>query len=165
MTTQMTQWHQKSNRKETGGILRTGQGRSKRLYQKGGLFAETTLAPEAEIKVMKGRGNTSKAKMRKATMAAVTNPATKKTQNMKLVWVNENKANRLYVRRNIITKGTTVEIEDNGEKKYARVTNRPGQDGSIQAMLLDKKPEGPVKPVKATKAKAPAKEAKKESKK
>jgi small subunit ribosomal protein S8e len=46
--------------------------------------------------------------------------------------VTENPANRHYVRRNIITKGSVIETS----KGKARVTNRPGQEGMITAVLI-----------------------------
>ena len=46
--------------------------------------------------------------------------------------VVENPANRHFVRRNIMTKGTVIETE----KGKARITSRPGQDGTINAVLI-----------------------------
>ena len=46
--------------------------------------------------------------------------------------VLENPANRHYVRRNIITKGTIVDTE----KGKAIITSKPGQEGCINAKLL-----------------------------
>lgn len=143
----MTQWHEKSNRKETGGILRTRDGVSKRLSQKGGDFSATTLAEEAnESKAIRGMGNTVKIKLTKAQKASVTDKKTGKSTSMKIVWVHENPANRLYVRRNIITKGTLIEVEANGTKAFARVTSRPGQSGTVTAVLA----EAPVETKKTT---------------
>ncbi len=133
----MTQWHEKSNRKETGGILRTRDGVSKRLSQKGGDFTATTMAEENESKAVKGMGNTTKIKLTKARKASVTDQKSGKTQVMNIIWVHENPANRLYVRRNIITKGTLIEVEGNGNKAFARVTSRPGQTGAVTAILAN----------------------------
>ncbi len=44
--------------------------------------------------------------------------------------VLENPANRHFVRRNILTKGTIIETS----KGKARITNSPGQDGIINAV-------------------------------
>jgi small subunit ribosomal protein S8e len=131
----MTQWHEKSDRKETGGILRTKDGVSKRLSQKGGEFTATTLSTSNENKAVKGMGNTTKIKLTKAHKASVTDQKTGKSQVMNIIWVHENSANRLYVRRNIITKGTLIEVEANGNKAFARVTSRPGQTGTVTAVL------------------------------
>lgn len=159
----MTLWHEKSFRKASGGIRNTRNRASKYLNSKGGEFAETTLNETREAKIVKGRGTTHKTKLRKADMANVTNPSTKKTEKMKIIWVHENAANRLYVRRNIITKGTLLEVEKNGSKMFARVTNRPGQAGAVSAILAEKPVEKEKKAKPAAKAsKAPAK--KKEAK-
>ncbi len=158
----MTLWHEKSFRRASGGIRNSRNRASKYLNSKGGEFAETTLNEAREAKIVKGRGSTQKTKLRKADMANVTNPSTKKTEKMKIIWVHENQANRLYVRRNIITKGTLLEVEKNGSKMFARVTNRPGQAGAVSAILAEK----PVEKEKKTKAVSKAKPApkKKEAK-
>jgi small subunit ribosomal protein S8e len=171
----MTQWHMKSARKETGGLRNSVNGKTKRLYLKGGDFTSTTMADESEMLVSAGRGKTHKSKLRKATVANVTDPKTKKTTKMKIIWVHENKANRLYVRRNIITKGTLIEVEANGSKAYAQVTSRPGQDGAVNAIMQTAAPASvEAKAAKAAKTSsnkkaaasaAPAAKAKKAEKK
>jgi small subunit ribosomal protein S8e len=47
--------------------------------------------------------------------------------------VVRNDANPNYVRRNIVTRGAVIETSE-GE---ARVTSRPGQDGQVNAVLVD----------------------------
>ncbi|MCW1299110.1 MAG: 30S ribosomal protein S8e, partial [Candidatus Parvarchaeum sp.] len=56
-----------------------------------------------------------------------------KASQVKTVRVLENKANRSYARRNIITKGAVIET-DQGK---AVVINRPGQDGQVTLKKLD----------------------------
>ena len=60
-------------------------------------------------------------------------PKTKKASKAKLEGVVGNTANRYFVRRNILTKGCIIKT-DKGE---AKVTSRPGQDGSINAVLVE----------------------------
>ena len=60
------------------------------------------------------------------------NPKTKKYSITKIKAITDNPANRHFVRRSIITKGTVVETEAG----KARVTNRPGQEGVINAVLV-----------------------------
>ncbi len=164
MLTRMTQWHEKSNRKETGGILRTRDGVSKRLSQKGGDFTATTMAEENESKAVAGMGHTVKIKLTKARKASVTDQKTGKSKVMNIVWVHENPANRLYVRRNIITKGTLIEVEADGTKAFARVTSRPGQAGAVTAILADAPVETKKVSTRTTKThKAPAKKNEKAS--
>jgi small subunit ribosomal protein S8e len=45
----------------------------------------------------------------------------------------ENPANPHYVRRNIITKGAVIKTELGN----AKVTSRPGQDGVVNAALIE----------------------------
>ena len=59
-------------------------------------------------------------------------PKTKKSSKIKIDKVLENPANRHFVRRNIITRGTVVETS----KGKAKITSRPGQEGSINAVLI-----------------------------
>ena len=55
-----------------------------------------------------------------------------KTKKSKITAVVENEANRNYVRRNILTKGTVIETESG----KAKITSRPGQEGAINAVLI-----------------------------
>ncbi|MEK6970372.1 MAG: 30S ribosomal protein S8e [archaeon] len=159
----MTLWQEKSFRRASGGIRNSRNRASKYLHQKGGEFAETTLNETREAKRVNGLGSTHKTKLRKADTANVTDATTQKTQKMKIIWVHENAANRLYVRRNIITKGTLIEVEKDGKKAFARVTNRPGQAGAVSAILAEKPAEKEKKAKPAAKnTKKPAKKAKAE---
>jgi len=56
----------------------------------------------------------------------------KKYNKSKIKAVIENAANRHFVRRNIITKGAIIDTEVG----KAKVTSRPGQEGSINAVLV-----------------------------
>ena len=60
------------------------------------------------------------------------NPKTKKCEKATIRTVLENPANRHFVRRNIITKGTVVDTD----KGKARITSRPGQVGTLNAVLI-----------------------------
>ena len=46
--------------------------------------------------------------------------------------VVDNPANRNFVKRNIMTKGTVVETD----KGKVRITSRPGQEGSLNGVLV-----------------------------
>jgi small subunit ribosomal protein S8e len=59
-------------------------------------------------------------------------PATKKHSIESIKTVTDNPADRHFVRRNIITKGSVIETS----KGKARVTNRPGQEGMVTAVLI-----------------------------
>jgi small subunit ribosomal protein S8e len=62
----------------------------------------------------------------------VTDPATKTSKTVKIETVTGNPANKNYIRRNIMTKGSIIKTEIGS----ARITNRPGQEGSINAILI-----------------------------
>ncbi len=55
-----------------------------------------------------------------------------KTTKAEILNVLENPANPNLVRRNIITKGTIIETKSG----KARVTSRPGQEGTLNAVLI-----------------------------
>ena len=55
-----------------------------------------------------------------------------KVLHLKILNVVGNPANRHFVRRNIITKGSFVDTE----KGKVRITSRPGQDGSLNGVFV-----------------------------
>jgi small subunit ribosomal protein S8e len=77
-------------------------------------------------------GGNSKDRALYAKNAQVVDPKTNKHSTAEILNVEENNANRHFVRRNIITKGAIIETE----KGLAKVTSRPGQEGAIHAVLL-----------------------------
>lgn len=105
--------------------------RKRRLYDTGNLPIHTKLA-EPFRKVYRGKGGNLKVKAESANMVNLTDPKSKKTTKTKILSVSDNPANRNFVRRNILTKGTVIETE----KGKARVTSRPGQEGMINAVLV-----------------------------
>lgn len=50
----------------------------------------------------------------------------------KIVRVLQNPANRHFVRMNVMTKGAIIETD----KGNVKVTNRPGQEGHVQGVLM-----------------------------
>ena len=87
---------------------------------------------DVKRKTVRTKGGGAKIRVLATTTANVYDPKTKKAVKAAITNVVENPANRYYVRRNIITKGTVIETE----KGKARVTARPGQDGTVNAVLL-----------------------------
>lgn len=119
----------RSKRKASGG--RYTSTLTKRKHMIGGLPTLTRLG-EAKKKVVTTKGGATKAKLMGAKTANVVDPKTKKASVVAIKNVVENPANRYYVRRNVLTKGTIIETE----KGRARVTSRPGQDGVVNAVLV-----------------------------
>lgn len=122
-------WQGKSTRKYTGGrIIRS---RGKRKFELGGETANTHLG-ETIRRTVKTLGGEEKVRLLRDSTAIVTDPNTKKSKKAKIETVTGNPANIHYVRRNIVTKGSIIKTELGS----ARVTNRPGQEGSINAVLI-----------------------------
>ncbi len=135
----MTEWHMKSKRKRSGGIRTASRRSDKILAWKGGHAALTEASEKDKRKKKMVLGANRKVKQLKAKHASVTIPSTKKTVKAEIITVSENKANRLYTRRNIITKGAIIKVKIEGKEHLARVTSRPGQSGVVQAVLEEQK--------------------------
>ncbi len=125
----MVLWHGSSNRKVTGGKLR--RNRNKKKFEMGREKSETKIG-ERRAKSIKTRGNTEKVKLRVAQHANVTTK-NGKSKKVEILNVKENPANLHYVRRNVVTKGAIIDTK----MGLAQVTSRPGQDGNINAILLE----------------------------
>lgn len=117
-----------SPRKRTGGRRRHAS--DKRKHQLGTGPTETQVG-EAKFKRIDARGNTEKVRAITTETASVAIDG--EVVETTLETVVENPSNPNYARRNIITKGAIIET---GEGQ-ARVTSRPGQDGQVNAVLLD----------------------------
>lgn len=118
----------RSPRKRTGGRRR--DFRKKKKHELGGQPTETRLG-ESSLKTVEARGNTEKTRAVTADTASVA--ADGEVVAADIEDVVENASNPNYVRRNIITKGAIVETSEG----RARVTSRPGQDGQINAVLVE----------------------------
>ena len=116
-------------RKPTGG--RYTAARQKRKFEMGREPTLTKIGKE-KIKVIKTKGDGIKAKVLVAGVANILDPKTKKYVKAAIKTVAECQANRHFVRRNIIVKGAVI-TTDIGK---ARVTSRPGQDGTVNAILI-----------------------------
>ena len=86
---------------------------------------------DARVKI-RVRGGNGKSRLLRVKTANVFDPKKKKHSKTEIIQVLENPANRHYVRRNIITKGTVIKTKAG----KAKVTSRPGQDGVVNAVLV-----------------------------
>jgi small subunit ribosomal protein S8e len=101
------------------------------LAQKGSLPTHTKVG-EQVIKTSNVKGGGLKTRLLFADKVNLFDPATRKYTIESIKTVAENPANRHFVRRNIITKGSVIDTA----KGKARVTNRPGQEGMVMAVLI-----------------------------
>ena len=124
-------WHSgMTKRKKTGGKKRAY--RTKRLRDAGNHPMETDLA-ETKRKIDSGRSGLKKVKLVSDQYVNVSDPVTGTTERMEIQAVIENPANIDYNRRGVITKGAVVRTE----RGTALIVSRPGQDGVLNAVLLD----------------------------
>ena len=123
-------WQGASKRTYTGG--KRIASRSKRKFEIGREFAETRIGP-TKSKNISTRGGNRKVRLLSDQFINVTDKKTGKTQRATAETVTGNAANKHYIRRNIMTKGTVVRTD----MGLVKVTSRPGQDGVINAVLLD----------------------------
>ncbi len=126
----MALWQGRSKRKPSGGMLRPI--RKKRKYELGREQEFATLGTERK-KIVRVVGGNVKGRLLKAEWANLYDPKTGKTEKAKILSVKSNPANPHYVTRNIITRGATIETE----RGIAKVTSRPGQVGTVNAVLLE----------------------------
>ena len=121
--------HARSTTKRTGGRRRSNH--KKRKHELGSSPTETRV-DDRKLKIVETRGGNTKVRAIQNDVASVATgdgtPVEADIEN-----VAENASNPNYVRRNIVTKGAVIETSEG----LARVTSRPGQDGQINAVLVD----------------------------
>jgi small subunit ribosomal protein S8e len=124
-------WHDTlTKRKKTGGKKRAY--RTHRVKEQGRQPVET-LFGETQRKEVKGLSRISKIKLVKAEYVNVSDPVTGKTDRLEIIDVVSNPANADYNRRGVITKGTIVRTDVG----LAKIVSRPGQDGSLNAVVYE----------------------------
>jgi len=105
--------------------------RRKKLYEMGRRPALTKVG-ETSKKSLRTRGGDKKTIILEADSVNIFDKKDKKFKRLPIKNVLENSANRNFVRRNILTRGTVIETE----LGKARITSRPGQVGSLEAVLI-----------------------------
>lgn len=123
-------WQGRSRRTLTGAKVKSARG--KRKYELGREAADTHIN-DPKRKNVRTMGGNRKVKLLQSNIANVTNPADGKTQKAEILSVEGNTASIHYVRRNIITKGAVIKTGVGN----AKVTSRPGQDGVVNAVLIE----------------------------
>lgn len=123
----MARWQGLSRRTKSGARLK--KHHEKRKAELGRPEAQTIIG-EKRIKSIRTRGANQKVRAYRLEECNLSDPATGKSEKVKIIDVETNAANKEYTRRKIMTKGALIRTE-NG---YAIITNRPGQEGFISAI-------------------------------
>ncbi len=121
----------RSKRKASGGKYQ--RIRKQKLYELGSLPSLTKIG-ERRVSKKRVLGRNYKLSSLSLDVANIYDPKTKKYEKSKIITVVESPANRHFIRRNIMTRGTVIKTE----KGNARITNRPGQEGQINAISTEK---------------------------
>ena len=119
----------RSNRKATGGRYKRPKVKRMARFER---LAMNTKITETKAKSVRTIGGNVKQKLLGANKANIFDTKTKKHEFVEITKAVENPANRHYVRRNMLTKGAIVETA----KGKAKVTSRPGQEGMVNATLI-----------------------------
>lgn len=116
-------------KKQTGA--RYKDYRKKREIELGREPSFTKLGKK-KIKAIRTRGANRKLRMLSADIANLFDPKTKSFKQVKIKTITDNPANRHFIRRNIMTKGSVIDTEFG----KAKITSRPGQNGIVNAILI-----------------------------
>ena len=116
-------------RKITGGKYH--KFRKKKKHSLPGIERKVKLR-NTKQKIIRSRGGNKKTTLLSADYANVIDPETKRTKKVKINNVLETPANRFLARQNILIKNAIIETE----LGKAKITNRPSQEGSVQAILI-----------------------------
>jgi len=117
----------KQGRKISGGKYHTL--RKRRKFEHAGESRKTILG-ERKVKVLRTRGGHDKKVLLKDNTANVL--VDKKVKPAKIINVIETPQNKFFARQNILFKGSVIETS----LGKARITNRPSQEGQVNAVLI-----------------------------
>ncbi|MBS3075471.1 30S ribosomal protein S8e [Candidatus Pacearchaeota archaeon] len=116
-------------RKITGGKYK--KFRKNKKYALSGIIRKVKLR-ETKKKIIRGLGGNLRTVLLSSNTANVFNSETKKTKKVKIKNVIETPSDRFLARQNILVKSAIIDTE----LGKARITNRPSQEGMVQAVLL-----------------------------
>ncbi|MFA5797608.1 MAG: 30S ribosomal protein S8e [Candidatus Woesearchaeota archaeon] len=120
----------KSKRKPSGGRYKTKLIK-KRQHLIGRLPAMTKMSTK-RVQSIRARSGVRKLRLLSEDKVNVYDPATKTFSVETIKNVIDTPANKNFMRRKIMTKGSLIETS----KGQAKITSRPGQDGVICAILV-----------------------------
>ncbi len=119
----------RSKRKVSGGLYQGS--RKKRKYELGREPAYTKVG-EKSISSIKKKGGKIKTFLLSCNSVNLVDKSGKHSK-AQIKTIVENSSNRNFVRRNILTKGAIVDTD----KGKAKITSRPGQGNSLDAVLIE----------------------------
>ena len=119
----------KLGRKITGGKYHSR--RKKKMFELPGKERKVILK-ETKRKYMRVRAGDTKTVLLAANIANIYDPKTKKMKKAKIKNVVETPQNIFLARQNLLMKSAIIETE----LGKARITNRPGQEGHVNAVLI-----------------------------
>ncbi len=125
----MARSHAKSKRKYTGKKYKHFRKKRKRELERPSM---NTVIGEEKKKQQKTLGGNTKIKLFSTNFINVTDPNTNKTAKVRILGFESNAASKDLNRRHILTKGAVVETEIGN----AKITSRPGQQGTLNGILI-----------------------------
>jgi small subunit ribosomal protein S8e len=125
----MARSQKRSVRKPSGGRYHTAIKKKKRDLARPPAL---TMLGDQRKKSIRTRGGNRKIRLLSHKFANLCYPDKKKSEKVEILDVETNPANRDFARRKIITKGAIIQTG----KGKARVTSRPGQNGTVDAILI-----------------------------
>jgi len=121
---------QKRSKRKPSGARYVSIKKKKQRYL-GSLPTMTKVDPLKRISE-RMMGGAKKQRLLTCDVVNVYDPKSKKHFKVKIEGVEGNPANRNFIRRNILTKGAVIKTS----KGEARITSRPGQEGTVNAVLI-----------------------------
>ena len=115
-------------RKQTGALYKNY--RKKRKYELGREPSLTKMGVK-KILVIRTMGGNRKLRILRSEKVNLYDPKSRSYKQARIKTITDNPANRHFIRRNIMTKGSVIDTEFG----KARITSRPGQDGVVNAIL------------------------------
>lgn len=120
----------RKGRKISGGKYK--KFRKKKLYEIAGQPRIVKLGKEKR-KVLRVRSGNKKIVMFSAEYANVFDKKTGKCKKVRIKNVVETPSDKFLARQNVLVKGAIIDTEIG----RAKITNRPSQEGSVQAIKID----------------------------
>jgi len=119
----------RSKKKPSGGRYKSKV--TKRIANLGS-HPRYTKVSKRSSKIVRVIGGNKKQFLLSCDVVNIYDKKNKKYKKTKILGIVSNSANRHFVRRNILTKGAIIKTELGNVK----ITSRPGQEGTINGVLL-----------------------------